>query len=288
MSFTSKYILVKKIPLNIQEITVENTLRSLLPRRAINVDPTIIIKIIRNEDSQTAFIIYHDKNLHAEIARYLNKKNIFGAYIEVKNIFFRYKENVQLNAHVDLIFDGETTQIQGNRVFSDAEGEYWDVNVRQQTNEIRNNVCSTINNNHVMQHSVGNVNEPIANRIMQGQTETDNVNQLSSRLNNLQLTVNSSSSSINTNTMPRSYSQQNNLNEANRIMSVPTSSNLTLNNNVAQIYANAMRMAGTSRQMENMIYFKCSRCKVDFGKSQLSYEAHVQTNVKLKRHHHLA
>ena len=234
MSFTSKYILVKKIPLNYQEITVESTLRSFLQRRAENVNATMIIKIIRNEDSQTAFIICNNKNLHAENARYLNNLYILGAYIEAKNILFRYKEHVQLHANLngqlnaDLIFDGENAQIQGKRVFSDADGEYYDV-----------------------------------------------LNQLSSRMNNLQLTVNSSVSNLNTNSMPRSLSHQSNLNETNRLMSIPTSSNLTLNNNVADIYANAMRVAGTSRQGENMMHFKCLRCKVDFGKSQTSYEVHV-------------
>ena len=87
MSFTSKYILVKKIPLNYQEITVESTLRSFLQRRAENVNATMIIKIIRNGDSQTAFIICNNKNLHAENARYLNNLDILGAYIEAKNKF---------------------------------------------------------------------------------------------------------------------------------------------------------------------------------------------------------
>ena len=68
--------------------------------------------------------------MHAENARYLNNLYILGAYIEAKNILFRYKEHVQLHANLngqlnaDLIFDGENAQIQGKRVFSDISTLY--------------------------------------------------------------------------------------------------------------------------------------------------------------------
>ena len=274
MSFKSKYILVKNIPLSYQESTVETTLRSFLESRQEIFGNLKTIKISRNEieECHRAYITYYDTNTHGEIVRYLHNMYILGAYIDARNIFMRFRPHILFNPNEDILYCEENRRIPGRMVFTDFEGEYWDVFEQEPTDSQNNHSTRSqlISVSNMVLPSINIQSNEIAN------TEDENMDQLNSRINNLQLTDNNPSSRLNASSMHRSFSQHDYSSQINSIFSVPTSSNLTLNTNVAEIYADAMRSVNAGRSVVNTrANFKCIRCKIDFGQSQISYEAHV-------------
>ena len=276
MAFNSKYVLVKNIPLNYQQTTIETTLRSFLESRQEIFGILKTIKISRNEieECHRAYITYHDTNIHGEIVRYLHNMYILGSYIDARNIFMRFRPNILFNPNDDVLYSEENKRIPARKVFTDLEGEYWDVFEREINDSLNNNsIGSQITSlSNIVPHGINIRSDEITNPV------NENVGELNSRINNLQLTSNNPISRLNSNSMYRSLgSQYNNSSQINRIFSIPHSSNLTLNKNVAEIYADAMRSVDAGRSVVNTrANFKCIRCKINFGQSQISYEAHVQ------------
>lgn len=269
MSFCSTYILVTNISLNYQEATVDTTLRYFLERRgsirAENNQSLYMLKICRNETEEfyRAYIVYNDKTIHGDIVTYLNNMYIMGAYIQVRNIFFRYKITIDSNTNMDVIYNAQNQRITGKHVFSDDLGEYYDVLIDEQITSRLTDFThgENISNNNYFSNNIRH------DALSQNEILLSVNNNIQSTLS----TLNDEIEQITNQTLINLDSSLNNFDfNKSRLESSQQARCLSFNSNVNEIYTDAMRAISYAS------FFKCQRCNEEFGTNQFSFEEHME------------